>query len=100
MPRVTVEGASIHLEEIGEGPTALVLHGGLGVDHTMYRTLDPLSDRLRLVYMDHRGNGRSTGEPAEADMARWSADVAAVSRSVAPDEQVILTVLENSGQMP
>ena len=44
----------------GRGPTVLVMHGGLGLDHTYLRgALDPLGDELRLVYYDHRGNGRS-----------------------------------------
>ena len=38
----------------------LVMHGGLGFDHTYFRPwLDPLADRVRLVYYDHFGNGAS-----------------------------------------
>jgi len=39
---------------------------GLGFDHTyLHPWLDPLSDVLRLVYYDHRGNGRSGRPPLE-----------------------------------
>jgi len=42
------------------------MHGGLGVDHTQFREwLHPLGDVLRLVYYDHRGNGRSGRPPIE-----------------------------------
>jgi proline iminopeptidase len=43
-----------------ERPVCLVLHGGPGMDHTYYRPwLSPLAEHLQLVYVDHRGNGRS-----------------------------------------
>jgi proline iminopeptidase len=44
-----------------EKPTAFLVHGGPGVDHTGYKaTFAPLTDRLQFVYFDHRGQGRST----------------------------------------
>ena len=47
-------------EVAGSGPTVVVLHGGLGLDHQYLR---PMIDRwttfARMVYFDHRGNGRS-----------------------------------------
>lgn len=45
---------------VGVGPTLLTMHGGLGLDHTLFRPwLDPLGEECRLVYYDHRGHGRS-----------------------------------------
>jgi proline iminopeptidase len=90
MPTITVDGADIHVEETGSGPVALVLHGGLGVDHRMYRGLDPLAEQLRLVYVDHRANGRSTGDAATATMQQWAGDAAEVARQVADGEPVIV----------
>jgi proline iminopeptidase len=50
----------LHHEVDGDGPPVLVLHGGLGLDHQLYRrSLQPLADRYRLVFLDHRHNGRS-----------------------------------------
>jgi proline iminopeptidase len=90
VPSISVDGAEIHVEEIGSGPVALVLHGGLGVDHHMYRSLDPLSEHLRLVYVDHRANGSSTGDAATATMQQWAADAAEVARQVGGGEPVIV----------
>jgi len=43
-----------------EKPVAFVLHGGPGGDHSYYKpALDPLTDKMQLVYIDHRGQGRS-----------------------------------------
>lgn len=60
MPLASVGGTSIHYEVIGEGPVCLVVSGWPGADHTYLRPgLDGLGRRLRLVYYDHRGHGRS-----------------------------------------
>jgi proline iminopeptidase len=36
-------------------------HGGPGLDHTTLASLEPLADRGRLLFYDHRCNARSTG---------------------------------------
>lgn len=57
---VHLPDTTLHAHVEGTGPTLLVMHGGLGLDHTYLRPwLDPLADDLRVVYYDHRGNGRS-----------------------------------------
>lgn len=62
MASAAVNGTVLHYEAVGEGPTCLVAHGWLGTDHTYLRPgLDVLGRRLRLVYYDHRGHGRSGG---------------------------------------
>lgn len=57
-----VDGPSL----VGEGttmrnrPTAFLVHGGPGIDHTSLKArYDSLRDRMQLVYFDHRGHGRS-----------------------------------------
>jgi len=43
-----------------------VVHGGPGADHTSFKpAFTPLSQKMQLVYFDHRGQGRSQrGNPA------------------------------------
>jgi proline iminopeptidase len=44
-----------------ERPVCFVLHGGPGMDHSYYRPwLSPLAEQIQLIYVDHRGNGRSS----------------------------------------
>lgn len=53
-------GASLYVETQGTGRPVLVIHGGLGLDHTYFQPwLDPLAQQFQLVYPDLRGNGRS-----------------------------------------
>ena len=64
MPRAVVNGTELFHEVDGVGASCLVLHGGLGVDHTLYRrTLGQLATPMQLVYVDHRCNGRSGRPP-------------------------------------
>jgi proline iminopeptidase len=67
MPVVHLNGTELFYVEVGEGLPCLVMHGGLGIgDHSvLHPWLDPLGDVLRLVYYDHRGNGRSGRPPSE-----------------------------------
>lgn len=58
-----VQGAGFTYEgtTVREKPVMFVLHGGPGCDHTYFRPfLHPLAEQVQLVFIDHRGNGRST----------------------------------------
>ena len=65
---VDVEGGGLVPDgnRMVERPTALVIHGGPGGDHTGFKPgFAPLAERMQLVYFDHRGQGRSAkGDPA------------------------------------
>jgi len=80
MPLARLAGVELFHREVGTGLPCLVMHGGLGVDHTQFReALDPLGDVARLVYYDHRGNGRSSRPPAETiTLAQLAADADAL----------------------
>ena len=62
-----------------EKPTLLMLHGGPGSDHSIYRpAYSALADIVQVVYLDHRGNGRSEDGPRESwNLAQWGDDVRA-----------------------
>ncbi len=53
-------------------PTLILLHGGPGSDHSVYKpVLLPLADRMQVVFYDHRGMGRSDRGSAD----QWNLDV-------------------------
>ena len=79
MPTFECDGATLWFESLGQGESLVVLHGGLGLDHTCYRPwLDPLADGLALTYLDFRANGRSTGDGSDMTMGRLAEDVDAL----------------------
>lgn len=55
------DNAEIFYETSGSGVPLMLMHGGLGPDHSYFRPwLDALGDLATLIYYDHRGGGRSS----------------------------------------
>jgi pimeloyl-ACP methyl ester carboxylesterase len=85
-----VNGARIFFDTVGsklvidgermrEKQSLIVMHGGPGFDHsTMRPYFDRFADTHQIVYIDHRGNGRSSGAPDTWTLAQWGDDVKAV----------------------
>ena len=67
-----------------EKPTLVLLHGGPGFDHSIYKpAFSALADIAQVVYLDHRGNGRSDPGAREAwTLAQWGDDVRAFCEAV------------------
>nr|WP_254899088.1 alpha/beta fold hydrolase [Thalassococcus arenae] len=61
-------------------PTMILIHGGPGADHSIYKPqMSGLTDLCQLVYIDLRGNGRSDdGDPADWTLAQWGDDIRAL----------------------
>lgn len=74
---VSVKGAELFYSTRGNGPACLVL-SGIGTRPYERQTPPQLSDRLRLVYVDLRGSGRSTGEPTDLTFEVLAADLEAI----------------------
>ena len=63
-----VEGCSLVPDgnRMVERPVAFLLHGGPGGDHSGFKPgYTPLAERMQLIYVDHRGQGRSARGPKE-----------------------------------
>ena len=76
-----VDGAKLRPDgpRMREVPTILMLHGGPGFDHSVFKPdLSGLVDIAQIVYLDHRGNGRSDrSHPEHWNLDRWGDDVRA-----------------------
>jgi proline iminopeptidase len=75
-----------------ERPTLLLLHGGPGGDHSTFKpAFAPLSDVAQLVYLDHRGQGRSErGAAADWNLAQWGDDVRAFCLALDIEKPIVL----------
>jgi proline iminopeptidase len=92
MPLAHLNDTELFYIEVGEGLPCLVMHGGLGLDHTwLHPWLDPLEDVMHLVYYDHRGNGRSGRPPLETLTFEWlCADADALRKHLGFEEVTVL----------
>lgn len=101
--QITVNGARLFFDVDGaklvpdgpamrERPTLVLLHGGPGGDHSTFKpAFSSLTDVAQLVYLDHRGNGRSDwGDPESWNLDQWGDDVAAFCDALGIVKPIVL----------
>ena len=70
---VDIEGCGLVPEgaTMRDKPTLILLHGGPGYDHSSFKPIfSALADVAQIVYVDHRGHGRSDRRPP----GEWTLD--------------------------
>jgi proline iminopeptidase len=90
---VDVGDTRLHVEERGGGDLALIaLHGGPGLDHTMFGGwLDPLGDERRVLLVDERAQGRSDRAPPETwTLEQHARDVDALATALGLERYAVL----------
>ena len=89
-----VEGAGLVPDgpAMREKPTLVLLHGGPGMDHSSFKPrFSQLTDIAQVVFLDHRGNGRSERGPREAwTLAQWGDDVRAFCEALGIVRPIVL----------
>ncbi len=75
-----------------EKPTLILLHGGPGFDHSSFKPLfSRLADLAQIVYVDHRGHGRSTRRPAsEWTLDTWADDIVRLCDALGISQPIVL----------
>ncbi|MBM3517400.1 MAG: alpha/beta hydrolase [Alphaproteobacteria bacterium] len=88
-PKLVPEGPAMR-----ERPTLLLLHGGPGFDHSHLRPEhSTLTDLCQLVFVDHRGNGRSDyGDPRHWNLAQWGDDLVSFCAALGIEKPIVLGV--------
>ena len=86
------DGGSLFVQELGSGFPLIVLHGGPGMDHTMFRPyLDPLAEDFRVLYVDQRGQGRSERvDPATLTLEVFGRDIDLLAKALGLEEYAVL----------
>jgi proline-specific peptidase len=100
---VTLDGQRLFFDVVGAGlapdagrmrekPTLLVLHGGPGFDHSGLRSFfDRFADVAQVIYLDHRGNGRSMpSDKATWTLATWGDDIVRFCAALGIERPVVL----------
>jgi proline iminopeptidase len=88
-----VEGASLVADGpiMRRRPTIVLLHGA-GSDHSLYKPVfSALADDAQVVYLDHRGHGRSDpGSPASWNLKTWAADVKSFCDALEIEQPIVV----------
>ena len=90
---IDVGDTRLHVAERGGGELALfILHGGPGLDHTMFGSyLDALGDGCRLLLVDERGTGRSEPSAPETwGLTHHAADIEAMAGTLGLERYAVL----------
>jgi proline iminopeptidase len=85
-------GSSLAVEADGmkPRPALIALHGGPGFDHSSMRPyFDRFADTHQVFFIDHRGNGRSGGEPETWTLDQWGDDLAAFCDELGIEKPVV-----------
>jgi proline iminopeptidase len=103
--QITINGTSLYFDVEGLGlvpdgktmrqrPTLVLLHGGPGFDHTSFKpAFSTLTDVAQVIYLDHRGNGRSGyGDPSTWNLAQWGDDVRGFCDALGIEKPVVYGV--------
>jgi proline iminopeptidase len=91
MPVMSIRDVSLYVQVLGEGYPILLMHGGPGVDHHTMLPFQTLSDQFKLIFYDHRCNGRSEG--AGVHTMTWenlTADADALRRELGFEKWAVL----------
>jgi proline iminopeptidase len=78
--------------EMAEQTTLVLLHGGPGADHSLFKPeFSAVSDVAQVIYLDQRGSGRSDpGKPEAWTWERWADDVAGLCQALDVDAPVLV----------
>ena len=78
MPHAPVNGIELYYEEHGTGTPLVLVHGFSGSGHVWEPMIPAFADRYRVIVVDLRGHGRSTGAPETIHHSNFAADLVAM----------------------
>jgi len=87
-----VNGTRLYYNVEGEGTPLMLMHGGLGLDHTWFKPwFSDLADMAQVIYYDHRGNGRSERLSSFDGVTHetWVEDAEALRQHIGADQIVL-----------
>jgi proline-specific peptidase len=91
MTKISIRGISLNLKVIGKGYPLVLMHGGPGADLHTLMAFKPCADQFKLVFYDHRCNGRSEGaDVSSMTMENLTADADALRQALGFEKWAVL----------
>lgn len=101
--KININGIRLYVDVDGESltpdgntmrqkPTVVLVHGGPGADHTVYKPyFSQLTDIAQVIYYDHRGNGRSDlSDKSMWNLAQWGDDLKGLCDALGIENPIII----------
>ncbi len=89
-----VEGAKLRPDgaKMREVPTVVLLHGGPGFDHSNFKPdFSRLTEIVQVVYLDHRGNGRSDrSDRSKWNLPQWGDDLRSFCEALEIERPIVM----------
>ena len=85
----TAQGVRIHYESVGEGPTLVFMHGW-AMSGRVWQTLEGMSDRYRLIFLDLRGHGLSAAPDSGYSYENFADDLVDLFGALRLDNVVLI----------
>lgn len=83
MPRITVDGLSVHYQQAGHGPDMVLVHGlGADLSSWFWGAMPLLAKTFRVTAYDLRGHGLTQRTPGGYTTAQLAADLDALLRQL------------------
>lgn len=97
MPTIKIGEIQLHVEDCGQGPILLLVHG-YPLDHQMWRhQIESLANQFRVIAPDLRGFGQSSVTPGVVTMQRYADDLAALLEALGARDPIHLCGLSMGG---
>jgi proline iminopeptidase len=90
MAKMLIRGISLNVQVIGNGYPLVLMHGGPSADLYTMMPFRPLADHFKLVFYDHRCNGRSEGEVTSMTWENLTADADALRQALGFEKWAVL----------
>lgn len=89
--KVTNEGAEIHCESRGNGPTLLLIHGAMEDAGFYSSAAEILADTFKVIAYDRRCNSRSSGDRnADISVAQQARDTASIIETIGDGKAIVV----------
>ncbi len=79
---ITVNGVRSYYEEHGEGPSLMLMHGGMATIESLYFQVRDLMSTFKVILLERRGHGRTADVPGPITYENMTQDTVAFMKAL------------------